>query len=30
MIENATGISRYDLRPDVFGKSPFKRRRKAA
>lgn len=29
-IEAATGVSRHDLRPDVFGPPPAKKRRKAA
>lgn len=29
-IESETGISRYEIRPDVFGSAPTSRRKKAA
>lgn len=29
-IESITGVSRHDLRPDVFGPAPAKKRKRAA
>lgn len=29
-IEKTTGVSRHDLRPDVFGPAPARRKKKAA